>query len=96
MILRTLIHFCPLFPSALCRKVSCASMHNHTNFNKEYGVLATIQTEFTSYLGVFMLIGPHPLQLINLQETFKDISELLEPVLKNSRGLGSSQKNTTG
>lgn len=88
MILRTLIHFYPLFPSALSRKVSCVLMHNYTNFNKEYGVLATIQKEFTKYLGVFMLIGPHSFQLTNLQEPFKGISELLEPVLKNSRRTG--------
>lgn len=84
MILRRLTHFCPLFPSALPRTVNCALMHNYTNFNKEYRVLAATQKSFTKYLGVFMLIGPHPFHPKNLQEPFKDIPELLEPVLKNS------------
>lgn len=46
--------------------------------------MAATQKSFTKYLGVFVLIGPHPFQPKNLQEPFKDISELLEPVLKNS------------
>lgn len=74
MILRRLTHFYPLFPSVLPRKEKCALMHNYNNFNKDYGVLATIKKEFTKYLDVFMLIGPHLFQLKNLREPFKDIS----------------------
>lgn len=84
MIPRTLVHFYPLFPSVLSRKMNRALMCNYAHFYNEYRVLATIQKEFTKYLGVFRLIGLHTFQLANLQEPLEDISELLEPVLKNS------------
>lgn len=46
--------------------------------------MATIQTELTKYLGMLMLIRSHRFQLTDLQALIKDISELLEFVLKNS------------